>query len=103
MGVRCPWLADCARMTGYPVVETAGWRGRGHGSFRVLEGVVDHHTADGAGEYPSMRVVTHGRAGLAGPLANLGLGRSGTIYVIADGVAWHAGRVHLGGLPGPQR
>ena len=91
MGVRAAWLADCARLTGYPVVETTGWRGRGHSDFRLIEGVVDHHTADGAGEYPSMRVVTSGRAGLAGPLANYGLGRSGTIYVIADGVAWHAG------------
>jgi hypothetical protein len=92
MGVRAVWLADAARLTGYPVLEVAGWRGRGHGDFRVLEGVVAHHTADGpTGVYPSLGVVRDGRAGLAGPLANLGLGRDGTVLVIADGVGWHAG------------
>lgn len=90
--MRATWLADAARLTGYPVNEVAGWRGRGHGDFRVIEGVVEHHTADGpTGIYPSLGVVRDGRAGLAGPLANLGLGRDGTIFVIADGVAWHAG------------
>ena len=92
MGVRATWLVDAARLTGYPVSEVAGWRGRGHGDFRVLEGVVLHHTADGpTGIYPSLGVVHDGRAELAGPLANLGLGRDGTIFVIADGVGWHAG------------
>ncbi|HTF54635.1 MAG TPA: N-acetylmuramoyl-L-alanine amidase [Pseudonocardia sp.] len=58
----------------------------------MLEGVVGHHTADGpTGEYPSLKVVRDGRADLAGPLCNLGLGRSGTVYVIAAGQAWHAG------------
>jgi hypothetical protein len=40
---------------------------------------------------PSLGVVTNGRAGLAGPLCNYGLGRSGTVYVVAAGCAWHAG------------
>ncbi|MFC5992964.1 N-acetylmuramoyl-L-alanine amidase [Pseudonocardia hispaniensis] len=92
MGVRALWLADAARLTGYPVLEVAGWRTRGHGDFRLLEGVVLHHTADGpTGNYPSFGVVRYGRAGLRGPLANLGLARDGTILVFASGVAWHAG------------
>jgi hypothetical protein len=94
MGVWATWLADAARLTGYPVSEVSGWRTRGHGAagFRVLEGIVPHHTAGApTGEYPSLGVVRDGRAGLAGPLSNLGLGRSGTIYVIAAGVSWHAG------------
>lgn len=92
MGVRAVWLADAARLTGFPVLEVAGWRTRGHGGFRVLEGVVLHHTADGPnGNYPSLGVVRDGRAGLAGPLSNLGLGRDGTVLVIAAGVGWHAG------------
>jgi hypothetical protein len=93
MGIWVPWLADAARMTGYPVSEVSGWRSRGHGSgFRAIEGIVLHHTAGApTGEYPSLGVVRDGRAGLAGPLSNLGLGRSGTIYVIAAGVSWHAG------------
>ena len=90
-GIMVPWLADAGRLTGYPVVEVNGWRTRGHGGFRAVEGVVGHHTADGPGEYPSLNIVTKGRADLAGPLCNYGLARSGTIYVVAAGVAWHAG------------
>lgn len=92
MSVYIPWLADAARLTGYPVVEVAGWKGRGHGGMRVLEGVVCHHTAGPKlGNMPSLGVITNGRAGLAGPLANYGLGRDGTIYTVAAGCAWHAG------------
>lgn len=90
-GIYIPWLVDAARLTGYPVVEVNGWRTRGHGGFRAVEGVVLHHTADGPGEYPSLNIVTNGRSDLAGPLCNLGIGRSGTIYVVAAGAAWHAG------------
>lgn len=89
-----PWLVDAARSTGYPVVEVPGWQTRGHGGMRVVEGVVGHHTAtsDSApGDYPSLDLVTNGRADLAGPLCNLGLGRSGTVYVVAAGCAYHAG------------
>lgn len=92
MAVWPGWLADAARMTGYPVVEVGGWRTRGHGGMRVVEVVVAHHTADGpTGDYPSLRIVRDGRAGLSGPLSQLGLGRRGTIYVIAAGQSWHAG------------
>jgi hypothetical protein len=94
MGIYVPWLADAARSTGYPVVEVAGWRSRGHGPMRAVEGVVGHHTGTAQtakGDYPSLNIVTNGRAGLAGPLCNYGLGRSGTIYVVAAGTGWHAG------------
>jgi N-acetylmuramoyl-L-alanine amidase-like protein len=95
------WLADAARSTGYPVVEVAGWRSRGHGGMRVVEGVVGHHTGTtdkAAGDYPSVGIVTNGRSDLAGPLCNLGLGRSGTIYVVAAGCAWHAGASRWAGF-----
>lgn len=94
MTLYVPWLADAARSTGYRVVEVGGWRTRGHGAMRLVEGVVGHHTAtpdSAAGDYPSLNIVTNGRSDLAGPLCNLGLGRDGTIYVIAAGCAWHAG------------
>jgi hypothetical protein len=94
VGILIPWLADAARSTGYPVIEVAGWRKRGHGGFGEVAFVVGHHTAtsqSAKGDYPSLNVVTNGRAGLAGPLCNYGLGRSGAIYVIAAGVGWHAG------------
>lgn len=92
MAIFVPWLLDAALLTGYPVMEVPGWRERGHGGMTAVEGVVAHHTAGPRdGEYPSLGVVRDGRTGLAGPLANLGIGRSGTIYVVAAGLTWHAG------------
>jgi hypothetical protein len=96
-----PWLADAARSTGYRVVEIPGWQSRGHGGMRAVEGVVGHHTATSQaapGDYPSLGIVTNGRSDLAGPLANLGLGRDGTIYVIAAGLCYHAGASRWAGF-----
>lgn len=97
-GIWLDWAADCAREavagTGYRVLEVAGWQTRGHGGYRVVEGIVGHHTGTpdkAAGDYPSLNIVTNGRADLAGPLCTFGLGRDGTIYVVAAGLAWHAG------------
>ena len=87
-------LATIAKRTGYPVVEVNGWRTRGRAPMSGAKSVICHHTAGGPrGNYPSLGVVTNGRAGLPGPLANYGLGRDGTIYVIAAGRANHAGVV----------
>jgi hypothetical protein len=87
-------LADACRKSGLPVVEVDGWATRGHGEFLGVNSIVLHHTATPksyAGDYPSLRVVRDGRSDLPGPLSQLGLGRNGTVYVIAAGVAWHAG------------
>lgn len=87
-------LADACRASGLRVVETPGWRTRGHGQMSSVETVVCHHTATPAsapGDYPSLRIVRDGRTGLPGPLSQLGLGRSGRVYVIAAGLAYHAG------------
>lgn len=87
-------LAVVARRTGCPVVEVAGWRDRGRpGGMAAIRTITCHHTANGGapGDYPSLRVVTDGRPGLPGPLAQLGVGTSGTIYVIAAGRCNHAG------------
>jgi N-acetylmuramoyl-L-alanine amidase/Putative peptidoglycan binding domain len=88
------WMGDAARSQGLTVVEVPGAGTRGHSGFRVVGGVVGHQTAtpeNAPGDYPSLRVVRDGRTGLVGPLGNLGLGRKGIVYVIAHGVAWHAG------------
>lgn len=97
------WLADVLRGAGLAVVESPGWETRGHGVPGPILGVLLHHTAGPAsGNYPSLPVVRDGRPGLAGPLANLGLARDGTWYVIAGGVAWHAGAGSIPWIPGDQ-
>lgn len=92
------WALDAARLavsgTGLSVYETSNWRNRGHGAFRTIAIVTGHHTAtpeSAPGNYPSWDVVANGRPDLSGPLANFGLGRDGSPYVIARGVAYHAG------------
>ena len=88
------WLARAARTVGVPVVEVNGWQSRGHGPMALAEGVVGHHTGTPRtllGDYPSLAGVRDGRAGLPGPLSHYGLGRNGTIYVIASGRCYHAG------------
>ena len=87
-------LAEACRKSGLPVQEVPGWRTRGHGNLYELQTIAVHHTATAKtapGDYPSLGVVRDGRPGLPGPLSQLGLGRSGTVYVIAAGVAYHAG------------
>ena len=89
-------LATVCRASGLPVEEVDGWKTRGHGSFESLEAIVAHHTGTPRtvpGDYPTLKTVRDGRPGLDGPLSQLGLGRSGKVYVIAAGVAWHAGVV----------
>jgi hypothetical protein len=87
-------LLEAVRKSGLDVIEVGGWRVRGHGGMTAVETIVVHHTATPrtvAGDYPSLGIVRDGRSDLAGPLAQLGLGRSGKVYVIAAGVCFHAG------------
>lgn len=97
------WMADVLRSAGLPVREVPGWRTRGHGALGKILGVLCHHTAGSAvGDYPSERVVVSGRTGLPGPLANLGLTRSGVWVVISAGQAWHAGTGSVSWCPKDQ-
>ena len=94
-------LADACRKSGLPIVEVDGWRTRaatddsGNRELVAVQTIVAHHTATPltvAGDYPTLKTVRDGRSDLPpGPLAQLGLGRSGTVYVIAAGLCWHAG------------
>lgn len=103
MGVYLTDLADILRGAGLDVVEVDGWTKRGwkggttpDGGLLGLTGGLVHHTATSAaapGDYPSLRIVRDGRSDVPGPLAQLGLGRSGTWYVIAAGRANHSGAV----------
>lgn len=85
-------LASMLRAGGMNVIEVGGWQSRNHGSLKTVSSIICHHTAGAAtGNFPSLNVVTNGRSDLAGPLCNLGLGRDGTVFVVSNGVAWHAG------------
>lgn len=87
-------LARVARRTGYPVIEVPGWETRTRPqAMSDVRTITCHHTAGpSTGDYPSYNTVLHGRgADLPGPLAQYGIGRSGTIYVFAAGSANHAG------------
>jgi hypothetical protein len=87
-------LADICRKAGMATSEVEGWRTRGHGQMQQPETIVCHHTAGPAtGNMPSLNTLIHGRSDLPGPLCHLGLGRDGTVYVVAAGLAYHAGDV----------
>jgi N-acetyl-anhydromuramyl-L-alanine amidase AmpD len=89
-------LASIARAAGLKVIEVDGWKTRqtpdGYKQIAV-DTIVCHHTANGGapGNAPSLDVVTHGRAGLPGPLSHFVLAKDGTVYVVAAGHCNHAG------------
>ena len=86
------WLRQVLLDAGLRVSEQPGWIDRGHGDAGPTKGVICHHTAGPAnGNMPSLGVVTNGRPDLAGPLAQLGIGRDGTYYLVAAGKCYHAG------------
>jgi peptidoglycan hydrolase-like protein with peptidoglycan-binding domain len=85
------WLPDVLKGAGLKVALKDGWEARGR-EVGPIVGVICHHTAGPkTGNMPSLNTLIDGRPGLPGPLAQLGLGRDGTYYVIAAGKANHAG------------
>ena len=87
-------LADILRTAGLNVTEVDGWKTRAHGPLTAVRSIICHHTAGPpTGDYPSLPIVRDGRPDLPGPLAQLGLGRSGTWFIIAAGLSYHAGVV----------
>lgn len=96
-------LADILRGAGLSVVEDSGWRTRG-AELADIRAIMLHHTATPTSSYrgnnaPTLGTVRNGRAGLPGPLAQFVLGRDGTWYVVASGLANHAGNGSGWGLP----
>lgn len=90
---RLLWLPDVLRAASLKVALVAGWEERGGADLGAMLGVMCHHTAGHPrGNMPALNTIVHGRSDLAGPLAQLGLGRDGTYYVIAAGRANHAGK-----------
>jgi peptidoglycan hydrolase-like protein with peptidoglycan-binding domain len=86
------WLPHVLKEAGLKVALVPGWETRGRAEMGEVLGVICHHTAGRLhGNMPSLQTLIDGRSDLTGPLAQLGLGRDGTYYVIAAGKANHAG------------
>lgn len=102
-------LADRCRSFGLRVVEVAGWQSRGRPQDFQPGGSVNHHTAGpSTGSCPSLGGVINGFPGSApGPLANAVQSRepdgNDIIYIVAAGVANHAGVGSWKGLTGNRR
>ena len=87
------WLPDVLKAAGLKVAKVDGWESRGRGDVGETLGVICHHTGGRRnGNMPSLQTLIDGRPDLPGPLAQLGLGRDGTFYVIAAGRCNHAGK-----------
>ncbi|MDN5585948.1 MAG: N-acetylmuramoyl-L-alanine amidase [Brevibacterium sp.] len=89
-------IERAVKKSGLEVVWVAGWKSRGRATMGTIQTITLHHTATPRSfkkgtEYPTYNVVKNGRSVLPGPLAQLGLGRTGTVYVFAAGRANHAG------------
>lgn len=88
------WLPGVLAAAGLKVAETEGWRARGRAEMGKVLGVMCHHTGTPGHldkNMPTLDLLMRGRSDLAGPLAQLGLGRDGSFYVVAAGRANHAG------------
>lgn len=99
-------LLRAVKASGLPYTEVAGWRSRGRGTMRSIKTITIHHTATPrsfrrSSDYPTLNVVKNGRSDLPGPLAQLGLGRSGRVYIIAAGISNHAGRSRATSMTNP--
>lgn len=87
------WLPQVLKDAGLKVAMVDGWENRGVGDIGNTVGVICHHTAGPRnGIMPSLDTLLKGRSDLPGPLAQLGLGRDGTYFVIAAGKCNHAGK-----------
>jgi hypothetical protein len=94
------WLPKVLADAGLKVAEVPGWQDRGTGGADIGQvlGVLCHHTGvRSTKNMPTLNALINGRAAeknltaIPGPLAQLGLGRDGTFFVIAAGRANHAG------------
>ncbi|SFD98911.1 N-acetylmuramoyl-L-alanine amidase [Chitinophaga sp. CF118] len=86
------WLPDILKKAGLKVAQVDGWEERGVSEMGTVLGILCHHTAtQKPGNMPSLNTLINGRTGLKGPLAQLGLGRDGTFYIVAAGKCNHAG------------
>ncbi|MEV0370620.1 N-acetylmuramoyl-L-alanine amidase [Streptomyces sp. NPDC050636] len=87
-------LVAALRTEGVKVVERPGWRGhnRNHkGPWGPVNGVIIHHTVT-SGTTSTVSICENGYSGLPGPLCHGMIAKDGTVYLIGNGRANHAGR-----------
>ena len=88
------WIPSVLRKAGLVCHEFPGWKNRGHGDFKSIWGIVDHHTGS-FGETPN-GIANHPSLGLA---SQLYLGKNGEYTMCGAGIAWHAGAGSWPGIP----
>jgi len=97
MAYSLTWLPQVLLDAGLKVAECDGWQDRGRAEMGNVLGVLCHYTGGSRqGNMPSLDTLINGRTDpgpdfLPGPLAQLGLGRDGTYYIVAAGKCNHAG------------
>src|SRR5437764_6810953 len=94
MSFSLTWLPDVLTGAGLKISRVEGWEFRGRGDAGPTLGVICHHTGTAVHRdknMPTLQTLIDGRSDLGGPLAQLGLGRDGTYYIVAAGKANHAG------------
>jgi len=86
-------LVAALHAEGIRVVEHRSWRthNRNHkGPWGPVHGVMIHHTVS-SGEASSVELCYNGHANLPGPLCQGVIAKDGTVYLVANGRANHAG------------
>ncbi|MFF1439673.1 peptidoglycan-binding protein [Streptomyces sp. NPDC058295] len=86
-------LVSALRAEGVTVVEHSGWRtnNRNHkGSWGPVNGVIVHHTVT-SGTGNSVSLCFDGHSALPGPLCHGVIAKDGTVHLVGNGRANHAG------------
>ncbi|WP_411130066.1 peptidoglycan-binding protein [Streptomyces sp. x-19] len=86
-------LIAVLRNEGVRVLETSGWRTNNRnaqGVWGPVNGVVVHHTVT-RGTQSTVDLCFRGYSGLPGPLCHGVIAKDGTVYLVGDGRANHAG------------
>lgn len=92
-------LTTIATRTGHRVV--AAWSDRDAGTMGTVAGVVMHHTGSAqntSAVAPTLGIVREGRSDLRNALSTFYIDKAGTIYLITEKVAWHAGQGFYRGI-----
>ncbi|MFJ8231756.1 peptidoglycan-binding protein [Streptomyces sp. NPDC094448] len=86
-------LVAALRAEGLTVVERPGWRGNHRnraGAFGPVHGVMVHHTVT-SGTEASVDLCFRGHAALPGPLCHAVIAKDGSVHLVGNGRANHAG------------